>query len=94
MGIPSATLAPLALKACICTKLMYVEPPVLATLMADTVAHVGGGDGVGDGDGGGNGDGERDALAAHRPAHGLAAANAGAPAAAAKDTLLGELSTR
>jgi hypothetical protein len=33
-------LTPLVLKACICTKLMYVEPPVLATLMAATGAQV------------------------------------------------------
>jgi len=41
------------LKACICAKFIHVEPPVLATLMADTGAHVGGGGGDGDGAGDG-----------------------------------------
>jgi hypothetical protein len=41
VGIPRATLTPLALKACTCTKLMSWVPPVLATLMAATGTQVG-----------------------------------------------------
>lgn len=36
VGMPRATLTPLASKACICTKLIHVEPPVFAILMAET----------------------------------------------------------
>ena len=39
--MPRATFAPLALKACIWTKLILVELPVFATLIADTGAHAG-----------------------------------------------------
>ncbi len=47
--MPSATLKPLVLKACICTKLMYVEPPVFTILMAATGMQAGNAerDGVG-----------------------------------------------
>jgi hypothetical protein len=41
VGRKRRTLMPLVLNACICTKLMYVEPPVLATLIAATGAQVG-----------------------------------------------------
>ena len=41
VGAPSATLTPLLLKACSCTKLMYVVAPVLATLIEPTGAQAG-----------------------------------------------------